>query len=228
MRPGPFFLFRLTALVSALTLGILALWIVGAESLRPHPGYFPGDAREAQAFAATRQQASGAALIGMVRGDLWTALATAEAARILFETDNTRPSAVSPAETERATIAAVNAVKFSPHDSRNWLVLAGLANSGAIKNQNAADALKLSYFTGAVDPALAPLRLSLATRLSSGPDEDLKSFVELEIRQLMVRQPNLKPVLASIYAKANPSGRKIMEDALAPADKAFLDTLKRS
>ena len=227
MRPGPFFVLRITALICALTLGVLAVWIVAAETISPRPGFFPRDAKEAQSFAATRQWAGGAALIGMARGDLWTAAAIAEAGPQLFDPPGAARNAPASTETSRARIAAMHAAKLSPHDSRNWLVLAALAGEPGSGGINAADALKLSYYTGPGNPALTPLRLSLAARSPVTADEELKSFVELEIRQILTRQPDIKPLLATVYAGASAEGAKLIEDALSPVDPAFLATIKR-
>jgi len=227
MRPGPFFLFRLVTLIAAFTIGIFAVWITAAEILHPRLVSFPGDARDAQTFAAARNWTRAAALTGMVRGELWTAAAIAEAAPFVFETDSAKRAAFSQPDLSAAHVFAVQAAKLSPYDSRNWLLLAALGDMQGTSGTNVTEALKLSYYTGSGDLALAPLRLSIATRSAAISDEDLKTFVSLEIAQVATKLPAMKPMLASAYANANADGRKTIEAALAPIDPALLNTIRR-
>ena len=71
MRSGPFFALRFSALIAALTLGVLSIWIVAAEVATPRLPAFPSDNKDAQAFTATRSWNALAALTGMMRGELY-------------------------------------------------------------------------------------------------------------------------------------------------------------
>ena len=227
MRSGPFFALRFIALICALTLGGFSVWLTVAEALTPRLPSFPADATEAQKFSAARTWTSAAALAGMIRGDLWTNAAIAEASLYLFESDGAKRAAFPRANIDTARLIAARAAKLSPHDSRNWLLLAALAELPGASNVNTVDALKLSYYTGPGNLALTPLRLAVATGSPVIADDELNTFVSLEIQQFIAKLPALKTMLIPAYTNANAEGRKAIETALASVDPAFLNTIKR-
>src|SRR5258708_30318226 len=110
--------------VLAALLGIFALWILIAELTSPRVSYFPSSPDEAAAMYAVRGPALTAAEVGMVRGNLWTVASISAATPMLFGARGSSPEQASQAENMRAI--AYRAAKLSPHDSRIWLVLAGL------------------------------------------------------------------------------------------------------
>ena len=164
-----------------------------------------------------------AAHIGRIRGDLWAAAAVTEAAPLLFAPAGDRPSGASQAKIESAENAAVHAARLSPHDSRVWLVLADLRSAEAPPAPNAADALKLSYYTGPNEFALAPVRLSVAARVAA--DDELQEQIQSEIQRVILKRPDLKGAIAAAYKAALPRSREIFEAALLNADPDFLATI---
>jgi hypothetical protein len=183
--------------------------------------YFPANSAEASQFDARQPASLQAAHIGAIRGDLWAMAAITDAAPLLFAPFNTPPSAASRAKMNRAEAAAERAARLSPHDARIWLLLADLRSR---KAGNAAEALKLSYYTAPNEFALAPVRLSIAGRVTA--DEELQAQVQAEVQRIVLSRSDLKPAIASAYKAATPHSRQLFEGALVTADPKFLDTLQ--
>jgi hypothetical protein len=215
-----FFWLRTSLSILAGVLGVAAIWTLGADMLSPRLPYFPADAKEAAIFSDARGFAVGAANIGRIRGDLWTAAAVAEAAPLLFAEHT---GADNKDALQQARDTASRAAYLSPHDSRNWLLLADLDSRLEQSSPKATEALKLSYYTAPNEFALAPLRLAVAARVSQ--DEELQGLVQSEIQRILLKRPNLKPAIASAYRSAIPASRAIFEATLKDADPAFLATL---
>lgn len=220
-------LFRFRAVVGALAamIGILALWILVAELLCPRLTYFPSNSNEARALYAARGSAATAAEVGMIRGDLWTVAAITRAASLLFGATGSAPEQASQAEVENMRATAPRAARLSPHDSRIWLVLAGINVRLGGDNPRTAEILKLSYYTGPNEFSLIPLRLLLAVQSSAISDEELQSLVALEIRRIVIQRPDLKPAIALAYKNALPKGREVIEATLEKTDPSFLATI---
>lgn len=208
----------------ALLIGAGAVWTLAAQIISPGLPYFPTDSRTVQAFSDARASASAAAAVGMARGDLATTAAVAQAAPLLFSPPEASSNAATRAGTETARRAAERAVRSAPHDARNWLVLAGLAARSSAPDSNAADLLKLSYYTGPNEFSLAPLRLLTAAAMAW--DEELQSFVQLEIERIVLQRPDLKPAIVAAYRAAKPEARQFIEGTLKPVDPALLSTLR--
>jgi hypothetical protein len=225
MRPAPFVALRLSMLLASLAVAAFAIWSIAAEAIRPGLDYFPRDATEAKAFGDASGQAASAAYIGMIRGDLWTVAATTLSAPLLF--GHPARDADARVRADAARSDAAYAARLSPYDPRNWLVLAALATNTGTGPRATVEPLKLSYYTGTSDLALAPLRIAVATRGNAIEDGEIAGFVALEIQQWMTKQPEAKAALAGIHAGASPEGRKAIETAAAKVDPAFAASLTR-
>jgi hypothetical protein len=206
-------------------LGILALWILIVELKSPRLSYFPSSPDEANAMHAVRGSALAAAEVGMVRGDLWTVAAITTATPLLFGATGSSREQTPQADVESMRAIADRAARLSPHDSRIWLVLAGLEFSGGGNNPRGTETLKLSYYTGPNEISVMPLRLLLAVRSSAIFDEEVQSLVPLDIQRIIMQRPDLKPAIALAYKNALPKGREIIEAALKEADPSFLATI---
>jgi hypothetical protein len=211
--------------VLAALLGILALWILIGELTSPRLSYFPSSPDEASAMYTVRGSAITAAEVGMIRGDLWTVAAISRAAPLLFGATGSSRQQAPQADVESMQAIADRAARLSPHDSRIWLVLAGLEFSGGENNPKGIEALKLSYYTGPNEISLMPLRLLLAVRSSAIFDEEVQSLVLLDIQRIIMQRPDLKPAIVLAYKNALPKGREIIEAALKKADPSFLATI---
>ena len=216
---------RIVVGVLAALLGILALWILSGELTSPRLSYFPSSPDEANAMYAVRDSAATAAELGMVRGDLWTVAAITTATPLLFGATGSSPEQASQAEVENMRAIADRAARLSPHDSRIWLVLAGLDFRADGKNPKGTETLKLSYYTGPNEIDLMPLRLLLAVRSSAIFDEEVQSLVPLDIQRIIMLRPDLKSAIVLAYQNAPPKGREIIEAALKATDPSFLATM---
>ena len=216
---------RVVVGVLAALLGILALWILIGELTSPRLIYFPSSRDEASAMYVVRGSAATAAEIGMVRGDLWAVAAIATAAPLLFGATGSSAERASQAEVESMRAIADRAARLSPHDSRVWLVIAGLDFRADGNNPKGTEALKLSYYTGPNEISLMPLRLLLAVKFGAIFDEEVQSLVPLDIQQIIMQRPDWKPGIVLAYNNAILKGRKIIEAALKEADPNFLATM---
>lgn len=208
--------------ILAIVLGVFGLWIFVAELAKPRLSYFPANPEEASAIYALRGSAIKAAQVGMVRGDLWVGAAIATAAPLLFGAGSARDQASQP-DLESMRMIADRAARLSPHDSRVWLVLAGLEFSDG-HDRRGTEALKLSYYTGPDELSLMPARLRLAVGSNASSNEEVQILVPQDIQRI-VRRPDLKPSIALAYQQALPKGRAIIEAALKETDPNLLATI---
>jgi hypothetical protein len=218
-----FFWLRTFMVSLAGLLGFFALWTLITELVRPQLAYFPADSKEAVVFDTALAASVRAAHIGSVRGDLWSAAAVAEAAPLLFAPASDRPSAAFQTKIESAERTALHAARLSPHDSRVWLVLADLRSRRNPPASSATEILKLSYYTGPNEFALAPVRLLVAARVAA--DDELQEQIQSEIQRVILKRPDLKGAIAAAYKTALPRSREIFEAALLNADPDFLATI---
>jgi hypothetical protein len=195
--------------------GLLALagvWMLAASMVTPRLAAFPRDAQEARLFSERRDAAATAAAIGLVRGDLHALAAVTDAAPLIFSETRSAAEAKAIAGRNRPRRAAVRA----PHDARLWLLLADLDVANGESGARTAERLKLSYYTGPNEFALAPARLRVAARMAW--DEELASFVQLEIERIVLGRPDLRPAIAAAYKSAIPGTRERFEMLTKQAD----------
>jgi hypothetical protein len=218
-------LFRGTVLVFAFVLGCQAMWILAAEIFRPTSPGFPVNAQAAAAAATNRNDATLAASFGFIRGDLW-----AECALTYFDTfwggDLGSLNARVPNKIEQAREVADRALAFAPHDARIWLVIASIDARFDWLNPNMAADLRMSYYTGANEIDLIPLRLILAVRSGALADRDFQQLVRHDISTIVTRKPELKPAILAAYHDALPIGQQFLEETLAEIDPALLARLR--
>jgi hypothetical protein len=214
-------LFRGTVLVFAFVLGCQAAWILVAEFFRPpHSDFFA--TQQTAAVAATDQNGAAlAASIGLIRGDLWSEVALTYLDRFL--TDNRYST---NAQIEQAREVADRALAIAPHNAGVWLVLASINSRFDWLNHKAAAALRMSYYTGANETELIPLRLLLAVRSVALGDSDFQQLMRHDIRTVITRKPELKPAIVAAYRDAAPIGRQLIEDTLEEIDLPLLARLR--
>ena len=102
-------------------------------------------------------------------------------------------------------------------------MLAGLDSHRGNLEAEAREALKLSYYTGPNEFALMPLRLLVAGGMIW--DEDLQTFVKLEIDRILLQRSDMKPAILAAYKAAIPSTRQLFQGILRNADPRLLDIL---
>jgi hypothetical protein len=219
--------FRLLVWGFAGLLVLQAVWLVPVELFRPKMPYFPTDQTTAQRAKINRGMAGIAARVGRLRGDLWTDAAMSSSAEVIGSLlhFNGAPTEKDYADTEQA---ALRAARLSPHDARAWLILAAAALRPGRTKDDVAEPLKMSYYTGADDPALMPLRLRVATRSEAMNDDELQLLVAQDIRAVVLRHAELKTDIINAYRDASPVGQQFIETSLAKLDPALLDTVRRA
>jgi hypothetical protein len=217
--------FRGAAMTFAFVLACQAMWILTAEFYRPELPVFPADAKAADVATTQRSAATAAASVGVVRGDLWAECALTYLG-LLWNDNQDRVSPQTPETMQRAREVADRALRFSPHDARIWLILAGLDSRFDWLNGKAAAALRMSYYTGANETELIGLRLPLAVRSDALSNKDFQQLVGHDIRVIVTRKPGLKPVILAAYRDALPTGQQFIEQTLTEIDPTQLERLR--
>ena len=194
-----------------------------ASTRRTLPAEPETPAHRCAAAAAVKQRsnATWAAWIGSIRGDLWAESAFTYA-NLLWTGPGTDPNQTKSLEQARAALD--HALDDAPHQASVWLLLAGLASRYHWPNLNATEALKMSYFTGPSDKALIPLRLRVAAASESIGDTDVQQLVRRDLRLLLAQKR--KSAIAEAYAGASPAGKHLIEGAVAEIDPSSLEFLR--
>ena len=224
MTPRHTFWFRSNILILAGILAVQAVWLVTAEFIRPKLPYFPQDKASEERASTARSTSVMVALVGWVRGDLWTDAAIALSSGLTSEV----PGEGDPQMTMlrgQARVLAQRAARLSPHDSRIWLLLAAL-DSRFDWPSEIANRLNMSYFTGPNEPALTPLRIRIATRSTAIADAELQNQVAQEIRAITLRRQDQKPSLLAAYRDASPEGKQFIETTVGDLDKNLLAAIR--
>ena len=115
----------------------------------------PTDQGAAAAAATHSERADQAASIGIIRGDLWAEAAFTHA-QSLWGSAGSGASARELAQ--RAGEELELAVRYAPHRSDAWLLIADFAQRFALTELDPMEALKMSYYTGSSEMHLVPLR----------------------------------------------------------------------
>jgi hypothetical protein len=205
----------------AMVLGLQAAWILATELSRRATIIDPASVEEGTADSPYQIAASRAARFGLVRGDLW-----AESALSFVNLSPTGFSStvdLSRSETvEDVRTSAKQALRYSPHDARIWLVLATLDSQLSARDSRVAASLRMSYYTGANEIELIPLRLLVLARSDALTNDDLKQLVYHDIRNVITRAPQLKYTIITAYREASPVGRQLLNQILAELDPTLL------
>ena len=221
--PAPIRGFRVTAFAFACLLGGLATWILLPELLRPVAIEFPTDAQSAASIYAHRDDATRAARIGLVRGDLW-AQAAFSYGDLLWNHDK-KLSDTDAVPYERARELTERAITYAPHDSRLWLLLAAIDLRLDWLNGGASAALKMSYYTGSNAVRLVPPRLLLSLQSRALQDNDFQELVRHDIRISAIRKSELMPAIIAAYNSAPIFGQQFMDKTLAEFDPSILASI---
>jgi hypothetical protein len=213
--------FRLATLVFAVLLSAQCIWLLLAELSQPNSIRLPTDSQAAAVAIKQRNDATWAAWIGNIRGDLWAESAFTYA-DLLWTGPATGPDPTKSLEQARARLE--RALDDAPHQAGAWLLLAGLASRYHWPNLNATEVLKMSYYTAPSEETLISLRLSVATRSEAIADTEMQEFVRRDLRLLLSRQR--KSAVAEAYAGASPAGRRLIEGAVGEIDPSSLGLLR--
>jgi hypothetical protein len=205
--------------------GLLALqsiWIILPELIRPSPLVFPREALSPAISSSARENAGRAAELALVRGDLWAEAAIAQSPELIRDVE-TGTAARSVDQVRVVRAAAEKAATLSPHDARNWLILASL---DCLAHREASGTLKMSYYTGSNEIVLMPLRLLVATCSDAINDAELQTLVAREVRLIVTHEQNLKPAIVAAYQNAAPSGKRFIETVVGDIDSGLMATIR--
>jgi hypothetical protein len=123
--------------------------------------------------------------------------------------------------------AAENAVRYSPHDARAWLLLGSFEFSLNAPQDEVINCVKMSYYTGPSERDLVPMRLSLIARAKLFTQNDILQLVGNELRNIVTHWPDLEAAIISAYREADGKGRTSIEMLVTDLDPGLTATLKR-
>lgn len=215
--------FRLATTLFAGVLGLQCIWLLLAELARTNVFELPTDATAATTAAKQRDAASVAASVGVIRGGLWAESAFTYA-NLIFAGTGEIASTERPKTLARARASLDHALVDAPSRSSVWLLLAGLASHFPSLGIEAAEALKMSYYTGPNEQHLMSLRLSIAVQVDRFNDIEMRQFVGQDLRLLLARQQ--KSAIAEAYNAASPAGRSFIEQTVKEVDPSALNSLR--
>jgi hypothetical protein len=197
--------FRITAVLLAALLGLQCIWLLLAQFSQPGVDDLPTEVRGASIAASHRNDATWAAWIGLIRGDLWAQSAYTYA-DLLWAKTGDASALGNTADVARRTLD--RAVRYAPHQAAAWLLLAGLSSRYHGPQGNSAEALKMSYYTGPSELTLMPLRSLVAAQLPA-LDDELQIFAKRDLRLLVDRQD--KAAIIEAYQSGSPAGKQFIE-----------------
>jgi hypothetical protein len=215
--------FRIVTLLMALALAWFAIATILAETLTPKTQGFSEDLALTETISGNRL-AHLAAAGAPLRGDLLARIAVARAAPAL-KSDKAAVLPEAIAARERALVTATRSLSLSPHTSSMWLLVAVLQRQGQAPASNA-EALKMSYLTSPADVSLTPTRLSIVTTSAAISDDELRNLARSDIRLILTRRPDLKPVISSAYRRGSAEGKAFINNAVQLIEPAFAASLR--
>lgn len=200
-------------------LGVQSVWFLLAELSRSTVTDLPAEVQVATAAAKQRGDATWAAWIGGIRGDLW-----AEAAFTYSDLLWTSNGADSTGALAQARTRLDRAVDYAPHQAGAWLLFAGLASRYRWSDVDATEALKMSYYTGPSEDDLMVMRLRVAASLEMLGDSEVQQLARRDLRLLLARRREL--AVAEAYNNGSPAGRRFIEQAVGEIDPSVLGSLR--
>jgi len=213
--------FRIVTLAFAIALGAQCIWLLLAELTRPSVNHLPMNPQSAALATKQRNDATWAASIGGIRGDLWADSAYTFSDLLRTNSSNRSEDIPSLAMVRRRLDRAV---RYSPDQPGAWLLLAGLASRYRWSKPEPAEALKMSYYTGPSELQLIPLRLHITVQLENLNDSELQLLAQRDLRLLFAHRG--KPAVIQAYQSATPAGKHFMEQAIGEIDPTFVEPLR--
>lgn len=213
--------FRVAGLFVAAILGAYCIWVILAQLTQPGVDRLPTGLQSAAAAAKKRSDATWAAWIGFVRGDLWAESAFTFA-DLLWTEARANPDLTPLLEQARSRID--RAVSNAPTDASVWLLLAGLGLRYHWSRPDPVAALRMSYYTGPNELALMPLRALIAAQLPT-LDADTQQLAGRDLHLLLEHQQ--KSAVVQAHKAATPAGKRFIEQATAQDDSSLARSLRR-
>jgi hypothetical protein len=213
---------RVIAAGLAVLLAAQCVWLLLPELTRPHLDQLPLDKTSAASAANYGAAAERAASLGVIRGDLWAQSAFTEANLLWTDKD---------IDTNSSTMQAVvythtrldRALINGPHQSGAWLFLADLALHFHL-GLDPSEPLKMSYYTGASDIRLMPLRLRIGAQMTKFDDIEIRQFVGRDLRLFLTRKQIAE--IAEAYGVASPAAKGFIEQTVQDIDPTALEKIR--
>jgi hypothetical protein len=177
----------------------------------------PTDAASAAAAQDKRIDATRAAMLGAIRGDLWAESAFTYA-------DLMWDDVGADTNLAQARLFLERALTDEPDQSSAWLLLAGLASRYPLPSIDVKEALRMSYYTGPSELELMQLRLWIAIHSDAFSDIELRDIISREVRLLFTHQQ--KSAIAAVYNAAQSVGRLFIEQTIREIDPSAVETLR--
>ncbi len=209
---------RRVLLICAVLLAAQAAWLLVPEIYRAGITRFPVIPQVAAAAAPFHGRAETAALLGVVRSELWAECALSHAGIIW--------SIVARADAVSARRCVEEAVLWGPHRPGAWVLLGAVAEYYNWPGSQLAEALKLSYYTGPNELPLLPARLLIYGRATALQDPDLQMLVGRDVEVILSRRSELKPAVLAAYQEATPEGKRFFEETVSRENPEFLKCLR--
>jgi hypothetical protein len=210
---------RLATSLFAVLLGVQCIWLLLAELSRPGIHRLPTDAASAAAARNKRIDATRAAMIGAIRGDLWGESAFTYA-------DLMWDDGSGGANLMQARSSLYHALTDAPHQSSVWLLLAGLAWRYQLSGIDVKEAVRMSYYTGPSEVELMPLRLWIAVHSDAFSEIELRDTMSREVRLLFTHQQ--KSAIVAAHNAAPSAARQFIERTIREIDPSAAESLKGS
>lgn len=215
----PIWKFRLFAALVVLVVGTVSIADFAAELVRPARPPVPSPNQSPPSPVAASAAAL-ATVIAPFREDLKADDASMRAAQLL-----TSKSPGDLSANQEAQGFVRRALRNGPHDARMWLTLAILRAQSNLGDAMIVEPLKMSYFTGPSQAGLLPARLDLVSRINSINDPELQELAASDVRAILTRFADLRPLLVTAYAHGSAAGRKLLDESVKVVDPTFATTL---
>jgi hypothetical protein len=210
---------RLATSLFAILLSVQCVWLLSAEFSSPGVHRLPTDAASAATVRNKRIDATRAAMIGAIRGDLWGESAFTYA-DLMWDDES------GGADIVQARSSLYNALTDAPHQSSVWLLLAGLALRYQFPGIDLKEAVRMSYYTGPSELELMPLRLWIAVHSDAPSDIELRDSISREVRLLFTHRQ--KTAIVAAYNAAPLAGREVIERTIREIDPSAAKSLRGS
>jgi hypothetical protein len=209
--------FRFAISLFATLLSIQGVWLLLAELSRPNIYRLPTDAASGAAAQSKRIDATRAAMLGAIRGDLWAESAFTYA-------DLMWDDVGGDINLAQARLSLERALTDKPDQSSAWLLLAGLASRYQLPSIDVKEAVRMSYYTGPSELELMSLRLWIALKSDAFSDIELRDIISREVRMLFTREQ--KSAMVAVYNAASSVGRRFIEQTIREIDPSAAETLR--
>lgn len=118
------------------------------------------------------------------------------------------------------------AIVAAPNDACAWAIYAYAGTRYALADVTIEPSLRLAYILSPPTPPCATLRLSAMLARPAALPEDLKPYVEADLRSLWAT-PQYRPSLAYVYRDAPPAGQALMRATLSTETRSSFDVFLR-